>query len=69
MVTHRGNGQPQCEAEHIDGDGYADLVCQFEDDLSRWTGPDDFATITGTLTDGTGIQGSDAIRIAPAGDG
>lgn len=68
VISYRGNGQPQCEAEDVDGDGYADLVCHFEDDLSRWTGPDDVATLTGSLLDDTAIQGSDAIRIAPRGD-
>lgn len=63
VIAHRGNGRPQCEAEDVDGDGYDDLVCQFDDDLSRWTGPDDTATLTGSLVDGTAIQGSDAIRL------
>lgn len=63
VITHRGNGSPRCETEDVDGDGYADLVCHFDDDLSRWTGPDDVATLTGALFDGTAIEGSDAIRL------
>lgn len=63
VILHRGNGEPQCEAEDFNQDGFPDLVCQFEDDPSRWTGPDDFATLTGALFDGTAIEGTDAIRL------
>jgi hypothetical protein len=63
VIAHRGNGNPQCEAEDVNKDGFADLVCQFENDLSLWTGPDDVATLTGSLFDGTAIEGTDAIRL------
>lgn len=64
VVLHRGNGEAQCEPEDVDGDGLADLVCQFEDDPERWTGPDLTATLTGSLVDGSAIEGTGAICLS-----
>jgi hypothetical protein len=51
--------------EDIDGDGYMDLIAQFEDTYA-WTGTgEDYAILTGTLYDGTPIEGSDSICIVP----
>jgi hypothetical protein len=61
-----------CHYEDVSGDftypegapdGFVDLVCQFEDDPSYWvTGATD-ATLTGTLLDGTPIEGTDSVCI------
>jgi len=68
VVLHRGNGQPRCEPEDFDGDGLPDLVCQFDDDPALWTGPDVAATLTGSLRDGTEIEGRGAICLTRPAD-
>jgi hypothetical protein len=51
--------------EDIDGDGYTDLIAQFEDS-DGWAGSGDgYATITGSLYDGTPIEGIEIICIVP----
>lgn len=68
------NGAPQCSFNDVSGDftdprgapdGYLDLVCQYQMDISLWAPGDGFATLNGTLRDGTPIQGTDSIRIVP----
>jgi len=65
-VRVRGNRYPQCSGEFVDGDGYMDLVCQFEDDSSAWTEGSDSATLSGLLLDGARFEGSDTICLVPA---
>jgi hypothetical protein len=51
--------------DDIDGDGYTDLIAQFEDS-DGWTGNGAaYATLTGYLLDGTPIEGTDTICIVP----
>lgn len=53
--------------EDVDGDGYADLVVQIEDEDGTFQVGDSTATVTGLLADGTSIMGTDTIRIVPPG--
>jgi probable HAF family extracellular repeat protein len=51
--------------ENVNGDEYADLVVQFQDS-DGWISPGNgTTTLTGQLSDGTQIQGSDSICIVP----
>jgi len=59
------NDTPQCRYEDWNGDGYTDLVCNFEDNPDNWSPDNGTATLAGELFDGTPIQGSDTICIAP----
>lgn len=61
----RGNNNPQCGIEDANGDGYLDMVCQFEDDPSAWDDGVGEASLTGSLVDGTSIAGSDSICLVP----
>jgi hypothetical protein len=64
-VGIRGNGFPMCGAEDVDGDGYVDLVCQFEDDTGAWAPGGEEASLTGELLDGSAIKGTDSICLKP----
>lgn len=64
-VRVKGNGAPQCSLQNVNGDGYADLVCQFVDDPSAWLGGSTTATVKGNLNSGTPFAGSDEICIVP----
>jgi probable HAF family extracellular repeat protein len=64
-VRIRGNSSPQCAFEDSNGDSLEDLVCQFVDDATNWTGGSATATVAGRLFDGTTIEGSDSICIVP----
>jgi hypothetical protein len=64
-VRIRGNDLPQCGAEYVDADGYVDLVCQFQDDVSTWVADEGAAMLEGNLLDGTPIRGSDTICLVP----
>jgi len=64
-VGVRGNGNVQCGYKDLNGDGHVDIVCQFVDDPNTWMPGNGEAILTGYLTDGTQIQGSDSICIVP----
>ena len=64
-VRVRGNRGPLCSIEDWNGDGYLDMVCQFDDNPDNWTPGEDSATLTGTLLDGTPFEGTDSICIVP----
>jgi hypothetical protein len=66
-VRVRGNKGPLCSVEDVNGDGFDDMVCHFEDDPEFWSPNENAtATITGSLTDGrTEFEGTDAICIVP----
>jgi hypothetical protein len=66
-VRVRGNHYPQCNGEYVNGDGFLDLVCQFEDDAGAWTAGEESATLSGQLLDSTPIEGSDTICLVPKG--
>lgn len=51
--------------EDVNYDGYYDLVVQFEDIKGALPAGEESATLTGSLTDGTGIRGSDSICLVP----
>jgi len=63
-VRVKGKG-PKCALEYVDDDGYMDLVCQFEDDVSTWEPGEGTATLEGYLYDGTYFYGSDTIKVVP----
>lgn len=66
-VRVRGNKGPLCSFEFVDGDGFQDLVCKFEDDDSYWAPGDGTATVSGTTTTepSFAFEGTDAICIVP----
>lgn len=64
-VRVRGDDAPSCGVEDVNTDGYSDLVCQFVDDPDAWAPGSGFATLRGTLTDGSEFNGSDTICIVP----
>jgi hypothetical protein len=55
-VRERGNGSLSCRIEDINGDGYSDLICQYQDALTE-------RTLTGELLDGTSIIGTDSVCV------
>jgi len=64
-VGIRGNRFPMCGVDNVNGDGYSDLVCQFEDDNSAWAPGNEEASLTGELLDGSPIKGTDSICLKP----
>jgi hypothetical protein len=65
QVRIRGNKGPLCSIEDWNDDGHLDMVCHFEDDPGNWTEGDSTAILTGSLLDGTAIEGTDTICIVP----
>ncbi len=65
QVRIRGNKGPLCSIEDWNDDGHLDMVCHFEDEPGNWTEGDSTATLTGSLLDGTAIEGTDSICIVP----
>jgi len=59
------NNKLQSHYEDVNGDSILDLVVQIEDTEGTFTLGDTTATLTGTLMDGTLIEGQDSIRIVP----
>jgi len=64
-VRVKGNGAAQCSIQDWNDDGYDDLVCQFVDDADAWSPDNGTATLTGNLSDGTPIEGTDDICVVP----
>jgi hypothetical protein len=57
----QGNGEPICSSEDVNGDGYIDLQCQFEDIEGNWVSTSGTALLRGELTDGSEFAGWDTI--------
>ncbi|KPK34321.1 MAG: hypothetical protein AMJ65_18435 [Phycisphaerae bacterium SG8_4] len=55
-VRERSNSSLSCRIEDIDGDGYSDPICQYQDALAD-------RTLTGELLDGTPITGTDPVCV------
>ncbi len=51
--------------EDLNGNGYLDLVTQFQDSDGWIASGDGYAIVTGELQDGTSIEGKDVILIVP----
>ena len=50
---------------YVNGDGYLDLIVQFQDS-DKWIASENgYATLTGKLYDGISIEGKDTICIVP----
>ncbi len=64
-VRIRGNKGPLCSFGDSNADGFADFVCQFEDDPSAWNPGNSEATLEGKLMNGTDFQGTDSICVVP----
>jgi len=64
-VKNNGRGVPMCSLRNLNGDEYNDFVCQFADDLSKWTGDGEIASVTGNLYCGTKFSGNDSIKLVP----
>jgi hypothetical protein len=61
----RGKKGPLCHYEHVNDDGYLDMVCQFEDNVEYWVPGEGVADLTGELMDGTEFEGTDSICVVP----
>ena len=55
-VRERGNGALSCNIWDTNRDGFADLVCQYQDNTTE-------GTLTGELLDGTLIEGADTFCV------
>jgi TolB protein len=62
-----GSGKLQANIEDVNSDGFDDLVVQIGDVVGTFTGSETTATLTGSLRDGTAIEGSDAICLLAVG--
>jgi hypothetical protein len=56
-VREKGDRAPSCNIKDVDGDGYLDLICQYQDTTTD-------GILNGQLLDGTPIEGSDTICVA-----
>ncbi|MGE5297143.1 MAG: hypothetical protein ACM3VT_20150 [Solirubrobacterales bacterium] len=61
----RPNGRPQSCIEDVNRDGRGDLVCHFVSSSRWWRASNTIVSLTGTLSDGTLIEGSDEICVQP----
>ena len=57
------SGKPLCSISQVNGDGYEDLVCQFDNVATNWTSGQTTATVSGKLYDGLPFQGNDTICV------
>ena len=64
-VRIRGKRGPMCHLDYLDADANLDMVCQFEDDPSRWSPEEGVASLTGAKLDGSLFEGVDSICIVP----
>lgn len=64
-VRVRGNGLPSCSLNDVNGDGFPDTECRFEDDAEEWLEGESDATVSGMLFDGTEFTGTDSVCIVP----
>jgi len=55
-IRERGNGALSCNIRDTNRDGFADLVCQYQDTTTE-------GTLTGELLDGTPIEGADTFCV------
>ena len=64
-VRVRGQKGPQCSFDDVNVDGFADLICQFEDDATSWSAGETIAELQGYLLGGAQFSGSGSICIVP----
>ena len=64
-VAVRGKNKLLVSYEDVNGDGLTDVVVHLQDADGAFTSGTGIATITGTLTDGTTVEGSDSICVVP----
>jgi hypothetical protein len=64
-VRVKGNNQNQCSTQDVNGDGFPDLVCQFQDNTANWIQGSSIGVVTGQLRDNTGFRGTDSICVVP----
>ncbi len=60
-VRERGNGALSCNIRDANRDGFADLVCQYQDTTTE-------GTLIGELFDGSHIEGTDTFCVVGIGD-
>jgi hypothetical protein len=58
----RGN-RALCSVSSVNGDGFDDLVCNFENAASNWVAGQSSVTVTGQLADGTPFEGTDRVCV------
>ena len=54
---------PHCEIVDWNRDHFFDAFCFFKDNTRHWEIGEATGTLTGELSDGTAIEGSDSIRV------
>jgi IgA Peptidase M64 len=64
-VKQTSKGKSLCASGNWNEDEFRDLVCHFVDDLSKWTGSGDTASVTGNLYCGTIFSGNDTFKLVP----
>jgi hypothetical protein len=64
-VRPKSNGKRQCALSDLNGDGFEDMVCQFQEDAKSWKGAAGVASVTGALFDGNLFEGSDSNCLIP----
>ena len=62
-VSKNKNGKYQSHLTEINGDGYKDIVIQFNTADCELTAESETATITGMLSDDRSFEGSDDVTI------
>jgi hypothetical protein len=65
LSVRKNNGKRPCALSDINGDGFVDMVCQFQEDAKNWHGAGGAANVTGALLDGNLFEGADSICLVP----
>ena len=65
FVKVKRNGDPLCGVDDVNGDGFLDFVCHFEDEEGAFPPGTVEADIVGELFDGTQFDGFDSVCIVP----
>ena len=64
-VRVKGNNQNQCSTQDVNGDGFPDLVCQFQDNTANWIQGSSIGVVTGQLQNSIAFRGTDSICVVP----
>jgi hypothetical protein len=64
-IATRSKGTLMIDYRDVNGDGHVDLVAKFNTQDLGLTGDETLITLTGSMTDGAMIEGSDSVTIVP----
>jgi hypothetical protein len=64
-VRSAGNGKRMCAIGEVNGDGYADLLCHFENARSNWQSGQTMVTLTGALVSGGAFEAHSDVCLKP----